>query len=208
MKRTIELGPHHELWARDHPEPDTIANRTLGFWLYMLSDSLLFAGLFAAYAVLNHRYNYAHGPTPHDIAHPFAAFVQTIVLFTSVLTYSFGMVAMRLNSRALTIACLLAAAALGCVFLGLEISQFASLIAHGITPERSGYLSIFFILVGTHGLHMAFGLLWMLVMIPQIALKGFTAEVVARLLNLRMFWTFQASIWVCVFVFVYLNGAY
>jgi cytochrome o ubiquinol oxidase subunit 3 len=208
MKRTVALGPHHELWSRHHPEPDVIANKTLGFWLYMLSDSLIFAGLFAAYAVLNHRYNYARGPTPHDIAHPFSAFIETIIVFTSVLAYSFGMVAMKLGSRALTIACLLAAAVLGGVFLGLEVTSFVNLVAHGITPERSGYLSIFFILVGTHGLHMAFGILWMLVMIAQVALKGFTAEVVARLLNLRMFWTFQASIWVCVFVFVYLNGAY
>lgn len=208
MSRTIALGPHHELWARKHPEPDPIATKTLGFWLYMLSDSLVFAGLFAAYAVLDHRYNTAGGPSARDVSHPVEAFIQTVMVFTSVLAYSFAMVGMKLNSRLLTIAALLVALIFGGVFLGMEINDFASLVAHGITPERSGYLSIFFVLVGTHGLHMAFGMLWMLVMIPQIVLKGFTSEVVARMLNLRVFWTFQASIWVCVFTFVYLNGAF
>jgi cytochrome o ubiquinol oxidase subunit 3 len=77
----------------------------------------------------------------------------------------------------------------------------------GATPDRSGYLSAFYILIATHGLHMLFGLLWMLVLVPQIIFSGFNTAVVTRLLNLRLFWQFQASVWVCVYVFVYLKGA-
>ncbi|WP_286705514.1 cytochrome c oxidase subunit 3 [Acidiphilium sp. 37-64-53] len=118
------------------------------------------------------------------------------------------MVGLKAGSRMTVISALLAAMVFGLVFLGLEINDFATMISHGITPERSGFLSIYFVLIGVHGLHMAIGLLWMLVMTIQVALKGFTTDVVIRLLNLRLFWVFQASIWVCVFVFVYLRGAY
>ncbi|MDD2862759.1 MAG: cytochrome c oxidase subunit 3 [Acidiphilium sp.] len=208
MSRTETLTPAHRLWARHHPEPDPIAMKTLGFWLYMLSDALIFAGLFAAYAVLDHKFNAAGGPQIKNVVHPLEAFVQTIVVFTSVLTYSLAMVGLKARNRMFVLAGLLSAFVLGGVFLGLEINDFATLVAHGITPERSGLMSIFFVLIATHGLHMAFGMLWMAVMMVQVALKGFTTEVVTRLLNLRLFWVFQASIWVCMFVFVYLNGAF
>ena len=118
------------------------------------------------------------------------------------------MVKLKAGSRSGVVLGLGVAALMGVVFVGLEIADFAGLIANGMTPERSGFLSMFFVLVATHGLHMLFGLLWMAVMMVQVALKGFTTEVVTRLLNLRLFWTFQASIWVCVFVFVYLRGAF
>lgn len=196
------------LWESEYHEHDVIASTTLGFWLYMMSDALIFAGLFAAYGVLDHPYNAAGGPIARDIVHPVAAFIQTVMVFSSVLAYSFAMVGLKARNRILVLAGLVAAAALGGVFVGLEINDFAVLISHGITPERSGFLSIFFMLVATHGLHMLFGILWMLVMIAQVAIKGLTGDIVTRLLNLRLFWTFQASIWVCVFVFVYLNGAY
>jgi len=95
----------------------------------------------------------------------------------------------------------------GALFVALELGDFAALLAMGATPDRSGYLSAFFVLVATHGLHMMFGMLWMLVLLPQILRSGFNTAVVTRLLNLRLFWQFQASVWVCVYVFVYLKGA-
>lgn len=208
MSRTVALTDNHRLWARHHPEPDAIAMKTLGFWLYMMSDALIFAGLFAAYAVLDHKFNAAGGPQIKDVVHPVEGFVQTIVVFTSVLAYSLGMVGLKAGNKGFVIGGLLAAFLLGGVFIGFEIHDFATLFAQGITPERSGLMSIFFVLIATHGLHMVFGMLWMAVMIVQVAVKGFTTEVVTRLLNLRMFWVFQASIWVCVYVFVYLNGAF
>jgi cytochrome o ubiquinol oxidase subunit III len=199
-----ELPP---LWQYGHEAHDMIATKTLGFWLYMLSDALIFAGLFAAYGVLDHSMNAAGGPTEAQIVHPIAAFWQTIVVLTSVFAYSLATVAVKHNYRQLVALGILAAMLLGAVFLALEIADFADLYAHGATPQVSGFLSAFFVLVATHGLHMAFGILWLFVMLIQVVRFGLTAPVIAQLLNLRLFWQFQAAVWVCVYVFVYLKGA-
>jgi cytochrome o ubiquinol oxidase subunit 3 len=199
-----ELPP---LWQYGHKAHDMIATKTLGFWLYMLSDALIFAGLFAAYGVLDHSMNAAGGPTEAQIVHPIAAFWQTIVVLTSVFAYSLATVAVKHNYRQLVALGILAAMLLGAIFLALEIADFADLYAHGATPQVSGFLSAFFVLVATHGLHMAFGILWLFVMLIQVVRFGLTAPVIAQLLNLRLFWQFQAAVWVCVYVFVYLKGA-
>jgi cytochrome o ubiquinol oxidase subunit 3 len=196
------------LWQLEAEAHDDIAARTLGFWLYMMSDALIFAALFAAYGVLDHSYNTAGGPGAHQIVHPIDGFWQTLAVMTSVFAYSLATVAMKMRSRPGVILYTAIALVLGLVFLGLELGDFSRLIAQGAGPDRSGFLSIFFVLIATHGLHMVFGILWMLVMIVQVARSGFTSNIVARLLNLRMFWQFQASVWVCVYVFVYLRGAF
>lgn len=196
------------LWQTAPEEHDDLAARTLGFWLYMMSDALLFAGLFAAYGVLDHAYNTAGGPGARQIVHPLDGFWQTLAVMTSVLAFSLATVAMKMRSRAGVILYTVLALVLALVFLGLEVSDFQTLIAHGDGPDRSGFLSAFFVLIATHGLHMVFGIVWMLVMIVQVARSGFTEHVVARLLNLRLFWQFQASVWVCVYAFVYLRGAF
>jgi len=196
------------LWQLEAEAHDDIAARTLGFWLYMMSDALIFAALFAAYGVLDHSYNTAGGPGAHQIVHPVDGFWQTLAVMTSVFAYSLATVAMKMRSRPGVILYTAIALVLGLVFLGLELGDFSRLIAQGAGPDRSGFLSIFFVLIATHGLHMVFGILWMLVMIVQVARSGFTSNIVARLLNLRMFWQFQASVWVCVYVFVYLRGAF
>lgn len=196
------------LWQHEPEAHDDVAARTLGFWLYMMSDALIFAALFAAYGVLDHPYNTAGGPSAHQIVRPFDGFWQTLAVMTSVFAYSLATVAMKMRSRPGVILYTSIALILGCVFLGLELGDFSGLVAQGNGPDRSGFLAIFFVLIATHGLHMAFGILWMLVMITQVARTGFTAHVVARLLNLRLFWQFQASVWVCVYAFVYLRGAF
>jgi cytochrome o ubiquinol oxidase subunit 3 len=196
------------LWQLDPPHHDDIASRTLGFWLYMMSDALIFAGLFAAYGVLDSSYSLAGGPGAHQVVHPIEGFGETIAVMTSVLAFSLATVAMKMRSVPGVLLYTGIALVLGLVFLGLEVSDFATLIAQGAGPDRSGFLSCFFVLIGTHGLHMVFGILWMLVMMVQVARSGFTSNVVARMLNLRMFWQFQASVWVCVYVFVYLRGAF
>ncbi len=208
MATQSHATPDSVLWQPE-PEPhDDLAARTLGFWLYMMSDALLFAALFAAYGVLDHAYNTAGGPGAHQIAHPLDGFWQTLAVMTSVLAYSLATVAMKMRSQAGAILYTTIALVLGCVFIGLELADFSALIAQGNGPDRSGFLSIFFVLIATHGLHMAFGILWMLVMIVKLARSGFTAGVVGRLLNLRLFWQFQASVWLCVYAFVYLKGAF
>jgi cytochrome o ubiquinol oxidase subunit 3 len=200
--------PDSVLWQPDPEAHDDISARTLGFWLYMMSDALIFAALFAAYGVLDQPYSLDGGPGAHQIAHPLDGFWQTIAVLTSVFAFSLATVAMKMRSRPGVILYTGIALVLGCIFLGLELSDFSALIAQGAGPDRSGYLGIFFVLIGAHGLHMAFGILWMLVMIVQVAMSGFTANVVARLLNLRLFWQFQAAVWVCVYAFVYLRGAF
>jgi cytochrome o ubiquinol oxidase subunit III len=204
---TIQDGKVPPLWHYGHEEHDVIAAKTFGFWLYMLSDALLFAGLFAAYAVLDHAMNTAGGPTEAQVVHPIAATWQTLAVLSSVFAYSLATVALKRGSRMGVIAGMIAAAVLGAIFIRLELADFANLFRAGATPDTSGFLSAYFVLIATHGLHMAFGILWMLVMLVQVRRFGLTTPVVAQLLNLRLFWQFQASVWVCVYVFVYLKGS-
>jgi cytochrome o ubiquinol oxidase subunit 3 len=204
--RTNPEGPLPPLWHYGETEHDPISTSTLGFWLYMLSDALIFAALFAAYAVLDQNMNTAGGPNAAQVVHPVAAFWQTIAILSSVLSYSLATVALKTGNRAGVLLGIAIAIAFGVVFIGLELADFAALFAAGATPDRSGFLSAFFVLIATHGLHMLFGILWMMVLLPQILISGFTTKVVTRLLNLRLFWQFQASVWVCVYVFVYLKG--
>jgi len=200
-------GEPPPLWHYGYEAHDMIATKTLGFWLYMLSDALIFAGIFAAYGVLDHNMNAAGGPTEAQIVHPVAAFWQTLAVVTSVFCYSLATVALKHGYRQLVVLGILAAMLLGAVFIALELKDFADLYAQGATPQVSGFLSAYFVLIATHGLHMAFGLLWLFVMLIQVIRLGLTAPVVAQLLNLRLFWQFQSAIWVCVYVFVYLKGA-
>ncbi len=193
------------LWE-PHYHHDVIATRTLGFWLYMLSDAMIFAGLFAAYGVLSHTYNAAGGPVLHALVHPWTAYAETLSVFASVLAYGGVMVALKRGSREGVLAGLVAAFLLGALFVGLEVHEFAALFRMGIYPEGSGYLSAFFALVMTHGIHMAFGLLWMATMFFQVAAQGLTDKTVYRLLNLKLFWHFQAILWVLVYTFVDMRG--
>ncbi|AOU97925.1 cytochrome O ubiquinol oxidase [Acidihalobacter yilgarnensis] len=192
------------LWDYEHHGHDPISTRTLGFWLYMLSDAMIFAALFAAYGV--YVRNAAGGPTAADIIHPVYAMWETVVVFSSVFAYGLGMTALKRGSRAGVINGLLAAFVLGLVFLGMEYKEFADLLAAGAVPQRSGFLSAYWTIVLTHGLHMIIGLLWMFIMLIQVMREGFSQNVVYRLINLKLFWHFQAIIWVCVFTFVYLKG--
>lgn len=190
------------LWDSSQDSQDLISTRTLGFWLYMLSDAMIFASLFTVYAVLGH--NYAGGPTAAQVLDPSEALIETMLVFTSVLSFGLGMSVLRHGNRMAVLNWFAIAFVLGAVFLGLEIGEFAHLANRGIVPQRSAFLSAYYTIVLTHGLHMLVGLLWMAVMAVQIVRDGFTDKVVYRLLNLRIFWHFQAVIWVCVFIFIYL----
>lgn len=186
---------------------DQISARTLGFWLYMLSDALLFTGVFVAYAVLNNPMAAAGGPIASQVVNPVEGLWQTYAVLGSVATYSLGTVALKSGNKGGVMLGMLLSILLAFVFLGFEAHDLLGLIAKGDGPTRSGFLSAYFVLIATHGLHMLFGILWMLVMLVQIPTMGFTSNVVARLLNLRMFWQFQATIWVLVYVYVYMIGA-
>ena len=196
-----------KLWDDTRHEHDMMSTRMLGFWLYMLSDSLIFAALFAAYEVLSYDTSFAGGPTPHEVASPIRAYVETVVLFTSVLTYGFGMVELRRDRPRGVIAWIAVSFLVGVGFIGMEWQELAGLVHIGATPQRSGYLSIFFTLIGVHAIHIAFGLLWMLVLMAQVKRGGLNQMVTYRLANLKIFWLYQTLIWTFVFTFVYLRGS-
>jgi cytochrome o ubiquinol oxidase subunit 3 len=184
--------------------PDTIENQAFGFWLYIMSDLVLFATIFAAYAVLGH--NYAGGPTGKDLFHLPYTFGETMLLLFSSATYGMSMLAMNNNRKDLVLRWLFITFLLGLGFLAMEISEFHHMILDGNGPERSGFLSAFFTLVGTHGTHVLFGLIWMAVMMGQAIAKSLTPPVQSRLIRLSIFWHFLDIVWVGVFTIVYLMG--
>jgi len=183
-----------------HPQQGTL----LGFWLYLMSDCLLFAVLFGTYAVLGH--SYAAGPSGADLFElPVVATNTALLLFSSI-TYGFAMIAMQHGKKQHVLAWLAVTGLLGLGFLSLELNEFAHLIHEGAGPQRSAFLSSFFTLVGTHGLHVTFGCVWLVTLMLQVSKLGLTRENKRRLVCLSMFWHFLDVVWIGVFTFVYLMG--
>lgn len=183
-----------------HPENGTL----LGFWMYLMSDCLIFACLFAAYAVLGR--NYAGGPTGAEIFElPTVALNTAFLLFSSI-TYGFAMLTMQRKETRNTILWLAVTGILGACFLTLELNEFSHLIHEGNGPQRSAFLTSFFALVGTHGLHVTFGIVWLITLMFQVGKYGLTPENKRRLMCLSMFWHFLDVVWIGVFTFVYLMG--
>ena len=185
-----------------HPEG---GSTMFGFWLYLMSDCLIFAILFACYAVLGH--SYAAGPSGADLFElPVVATNTAFLLFSSI-TYGFAMIQMQNGRKAGVIGWLAVTGLLGLAFLGLELNEFAHLIAEGAGPQRSAFLSSFFTLVGTHGLHVTFGIVWLVTLMVQVGKLGLTHANRRRLICLSMFWHFLDVVWIGVFTFVYLMGS-
>ena len=177
-----------------------------GFWIFLLSDIVMFAALFAAYAILVRAT--AGGPTGAQLFNQVNVAIETACLLAS--SYTCGLMSLAVNARRLATTYFFAVVtfALGAAFLALELREFADLIARGATPQRSAFLSAFFTLVGCHGLHVSAGLLWLLVMMAQVAIKGFRAAVQRRLLCFALFWHALDIIWVWLFTVVYLMGVH
>jgi cytochrome o ubiquinol oxidase subunit III len=175
-----------------------------GFWIFLLSDIIMFAALFASYAVLVH--STAGGPNGDQLFNQVTVAIETGCLLVS--SYTCGLMSLAIDSRRLLATYLgaLVTFALGATFLALEIREFASMIAIGATPERSAFLSAFFTLVGCHGLHVTLGLIWLAVMMVQVAVMGFVPVVQHRLLCFSLFWHALDIVWVALFTVVYLMG--
>jgi cytochrome o ubiquinol oxidase subunit 3 len=201
--RTPDNPTYHLVEQEDH-DHGTASPTVLGFWIYLMSDALLFAALFATFGVLST--SYAGGPTPREIFELPIVALNTAILLVSSITYGFAMLAMERNRLRPTQLWLLVTGLLGAAFVGVEFYEFGQLIAEGATPQRSGFLSAFFTLVGTHGLHVSTGIIWILVMIVQVGQRGLIVENKRRLLCLSMFWHFLDVVWIGVFTFVYLLG--
>lgn len=182
------------------------ADRTayFGFWLYLMTDLVLFAALFATYAVLHG--GTAGGPTAADIFSAPYVLTETIILLTSSFTAGLALVAASAGARRRTLVFLGMTFLLGASFIGMEASEFARLLAIGAGPSRSAFLSSFFTLVGTHGLHVTVGLLWLGALMVSLYRRGWTRGNVRKLALFTLFWHFLDIIWIFIFTMVYLFG--
>jgi cytochrome o ubiquinol oxidase subunit 3 len=175
-----------------------------GFWLFLLSDILIFAALFAAYAVLSGET--AGGPTAAALFDPRHVFIETACLLASSVTCGFGSLAMQRTDAGATWFWMAVTFVLGATFLSLEATEFGQMVASGAGPSRSAFLSSFFALVGTHGLHVSIGLAWLVVMLLQMATLGFQPMVSRRFFCFALFWHALDIVWVGVFTIVYLGA--
>jgi len=183
---------------------DPVEMQTLGFWLYLMSDLIIFATLFATYAVLGR--NYAGGPTGKELFELPYVLGETLLLLFSSVTYGLVMVAAHNGMKQWVLIGLAVTFLLGLGFISMEIHEFHGLITAGHGPDVSAFLSSYFTLVGTHGTHVTFGLIWMAVMLGQVIVKGLTSPVQSRLMRLSMFWHFLDIVWIGIFSIVYLMG--
>lgn len=184
--------------------PNSLVN--YGFWLYLMTDIIIFSMLFAAFMVLSQ--NYAGGPSGPDIFDLKEVFLETMALLLSSLTFGLAMISMAQGKKSAVQLWLLVTFLFGACFLALELNEFTELFSQGYGPQRSGFLSSFFALVGTHGTHVTFGMLWIIVMVVQIGIKGLTPPVASRLARLSLFWHFLDIVWIAVFSTVYLGAMY
>jgi cytochrome o ubiquinol oxidase subunit III len=175
-----------------------------GFWLFVLSDMVLFSALFATYATLVHATD--GGPTGHELFHRTLVAIETIALLLSSFVCGLAMITAKRANMLWTQAWLVVTGLFGLVFISIELYEFASMIAEGAGPQRSAFLSAFFTLVGCHGAHVTAGLLWLGTMMAQIWAKGFQQHILRRLLCYSIFWHALDIIWVAIFTIVYLIG--
>jgi len=175
-----------------------------GFWLFLLSDIILFSAFFAAYAVLSSRT--AGGPGGPQLFQRGHVLVETACLLLSSFACAMMSVAIELRHRGRVLLGAALTFALGAAFLGMELTEFGDMLAHGATPGRSAFLSAFFALVGLHGLHVACGLAWLGVMVAQVLSLGWRAMVVGRLACFSLFWHALDIVWIGVFTIVYLGA--
>jgi cytochrome o ubiquinol oxidase subunit 3 len=197
----LGADPSARFFVREHhPENGTL----LGFWIYLMSDCLIFACLFATYAVLGR--NYAGGPSGAELFDLPLVALNTAFLLLSSITYGFAMLESQRKRLRAALVWLGITGLFGAAFLSLEMYEFIHLIHEGAGPQRSGFLTSFFALVGTHGLHVTFGIVWLVTLMVQLGRHGLTAENQRRMMCLSMFWHFLDVIWIGVFTFVYLMG--
>ncbi len=188
----------------EQPGHEADSKTIFGFWVYLMTDCLLFASLFATFAVL--RNNTFSGPAGRDIFSLPFVLCETLILLTSSFTCGIAMLAAHRSSKRQVIIWFGITLLLGLAFLTMETTEFRHLALEGNDWQRSGFLSSYFTLVGTHGLHIATGLLWMIVMLVKVWRHGLSKANIRRLTLLSMFWHFLDLIWIFIFTIVYLMG--
>ncbi len=202
------VGPqlrHAGLNLSDDPgELHEVESDVFGFWIFLMSDAVLFALLFAVYGTMLGATVGAPGPAQEFKIG--SAFLETLLLLTSSFTFGMASIALKRARRWALVLWLITTLLLGLAFLGMEGHDFATMAADHATPDRSGYLSAFFVLVGMHGLHVTLGSIWMIVMLVQLAALGRDRQVKVNLIRLSLFWHFLDVIWIAIFSVVYLQG--
>ncbi|MFF2890194.1 cytochrome o ubiquinol oxidase subunit III [Paenibacillus sp. NPDC057967] len=187
-----------------HDHPDQEGMRTLGFWIYLMTDVIIFGTFFATYIVL--RGNTNGGPGPAELFELGGIIASTIILLTSSYTCGLALLAMNKGNKRALIGWLGVTVLLGSIFIGLEISEFTHMVHEGATMGSSAFLSAFYTLVGTHGLHVVIGLVWMIAVMLQLAKKGITPVTKRKVNVISLFWHFLDVVWIFVFTVVYLMG--
>ncbi|NMM38157.1 MAG: cytochrome o ubiquinol oxidase subunit III [Glaciimonas sp.] len=195
----LNLGAAH---GRDH---DAAEAMMFGFWIFLMSDAILFSLVFATY--LTSVNATAGGPGPHALYDIQSVFIETLVLLASSFTFGMASLALKYKHRtARLIGWLALTLVLGVTFLGFELNDFATMFAKGGVPSRSGFLSAFFDLVPLHGLHVAAGSIWLICLLGQIAMYGVDTQVKLGVMRLALFWHFLDIVWIAIFSVVYLAG--
>jgi len=211
MAMTATIGqaladPHHLGRALEHPGPAPKRIVTgFGFWIFLLSDIVMFSCFFASYAVLLDQT--ADGPKGSEIFDQKSVALETVFLLLSSFTCGLAGIAADVRNRLWFYAAMAVTCVLGLAFLSIEFREFADLVGRGYGPSRSAFLTAFFTLVGCHGLHVSAGILWLLTMVAQVFAKGFRADILRRMMCFALFWHALDIIWVAVFSVVYLLGS-
>lgn len=195
----LNLGPSH---GKDDEAAETLM---FGFWVFLMSDAILFGMVFATYVTSLH--GTAGGPGPHELYDIKSIFVETLLLLAS--SFTFGMASLALKYRhgkARLVGWMVLTLLLGIAFLGFELHDFSVMFAEGGVPSRSGFLSAFFDLVPLHGLHVAAGCIWMICLLAQIARSGTDTQTKLGVMRLALFWHFLDIVWIAIFSVIYLAG--
>jgi cytochrome o ubiquinol oxidase subunit 3 len=201
MRESIAIhNEHHQ-----HIQEEIYDKTLFGFWVYVMTDCILFGSLFATYAVLHN--NIWDGPSAKELFSLPFALTETLILLTSSFTCGMAKLSAQCNQKNHVVAWFVLTFVLGLAFVAMEASEFTHLVREGNSWQRSAFLSSFFTLVATHGMHISMGLLWMVVLLPKVLIKGLTPNNVRRLACLRLFWHFLDVVWIFIFTIVYLMGA-
>ncbi|MDP4107501.1 MAG: cytochrome (ubi)quinol oxidase subunit III [Bacillota bacterium] len=198
MQQSISAHTDHE-----HGHVDQEELKILGFWIFLVTDCLLFATFFSAYAVLHNHTNGGFTSKEFDIP---GFIIETFVLLVSSFTSGLAVLQMHKGNKKGLIGWLLVTAALGAVFVGLEINEFTTMVSEGASLTKSAFLTSFFSLVGTHGCHVTFGIFWMIGLIVQISSKGITTVTKRKISIISLYWHFLDAVWIFIFTVVYLMG--
>lgn len=201
MAHTIAPAAHHG--SHDHGGAQE-KNKILGFWIFLVTDCLLFASIFATYMVIHTHTD--GGPTAKELFSIPGFVMETLILLTSSFTSGLGTLAMQKGNKKALFGWMIVTALLGAAFVGLEVNEFAKMVAEGATVSRSAFLTGFFTLVGTHGCHVTLGILWLIGLLLQIWKRGINEISARKVFIFGLYWHFLDVIWIFLFSVVYLMG--